>query len=110
MATTAGTALPARGEARWFRRPAYLAATRVWHETLTVRGASFQAMLRLCDDGGCVVTLPALPQLMTRPASRHQARSKTHALVEGYLRTLRACERAAARRAGEQPRGLPRAA
>ena len=43
MATTAATLPHAPVEARWFRRPAYLAAARVWQETVTVRGARFQA-------------------------------------------------------------------
>jgi hypothetical protein len=40
MATTAGPRLAARAEERWFRRPAYVAATRVWHETVMVQGAA----------------------------------------------------------------------
>ena len=49
MPTTAGAPLPPRDEARWFRRPAYLAALRVRHETVTVQGAGFQARLRTCE-------------------------------------------------------------
>jgi hypothetical protein len=41
VTTTAGPPLPARAEARWFRRPAFVAAARVWHETVTVQGAAF---------------------------------------------------------------------
>jgi len=111
MATTAGAPVPPRAEARWFRRPAYLAAPRVWHETVTVRGARFQARLRACDDGGCVVTFPALPQLMTRGVTCQQARTKALALVEGYLRTLSTREgAAAARHADTRQRALLRAA
>lgn len=111
MATTAATPPHAPGEARWFRRPACLAAARVWHETVTVRGAAFQARLRACEDGGGVVTFPALPQLMTRGVTCQHARIKALALVEGYLRRLRARQgAAAARRPQERQRALPRAA
>jgi len=111
MPTTAGAPLPPRDEARWFRRPAYLAALRVRHETVTVQGAGFQARLRACEDGGWVVIFPALPQLMTRGTSRQHARLEARALVEGYLRALRARHgAAAARRADQRQRPLARAA
>ena len=109
--TTAGAPAPARAEARWCRRPAYVAAPRVWRETVTVRGARFQARLRACDDGGCVVTFPALPQLMTRGVTWRHARNAALALVEGYLRTLRSREGATALSpAGTRQRALARAA
>ena len=111
MTVTAGPPLRARDEARWFRRPAHLAAARVWHETVTVRGAAFQARLRACEDGGCVATFPALPQLMTRGMTCQHARIKAVVLVEGYLRGLRPRQDAApAQRVGKRARALPRAA
>ena len=111
MATAAGAPSPARDEARWFRRPAHPAAARVWQETVTVQGAGFQARLRACEDGGWVVIFPALPQLMTRGTSRQHARLAARALVEGYLRGLRARHgAAAARRADQRQRALARAA
>ena len=110
MATAARAPLPPRDEARWFRRPAYLAAMRVWQETVTVQGAGFQARLRACEDGGCVVTFPALPQLMTRGTSCQQARLEARALVAGYLRRLPTHGGVAAGRADQRQRALPRAA
>jgi predicted RNase H-like HicB family nuclease len=108
MPSTAGAPLPPRDEARWFRRPAYLAALRVWQETVTVQGAGFQARLRACEDGGWVVIFPALPQLMTRGTSCQQARLEARAIVAGYLRRLRTRGGVAARRVDQ--RALPRAA
>jgi predicted RNase H-like HicB family nuclease len=111
MAIMAGKPLPARDEARWFRRPAYLGAVRVWSETVAVRGATFQARLRACHDGGYVVTFPALPQLMARGVTRPHARLKALALVERYLRTLPTRQGPAApQHADERQRGLPLAA
>ena len=104
MATTPGSPALARDEARWLRRPAYMAAVRVWHETVTVQGATFQARFRACGDGGCVVTFAALPQLMTRGVTCQHARIKALVLVEGYLRRLRARQGAAARRADQRRR------
>lgn len=82
----------------------------MWHETVTVQDAAFQARLRACDDGGCVVTFPALPQLMTRGVTCQHARIEALVLVEGYLRRLRARQGAAARRADQRRRALSRAA
>jgi predicted RNase H-like HicB family nuclease len=111
MATAAGTSRSARDQARWFRRPGYHGAVRVWHQTVTVRGATFQARLRACDDGGWVVTFPALPQLMARGVTRQHARIKALALVEGYLRRLPArSDRASTKTTAERQRGLPLAA
>jgi predicted RNase H-like HicB family nuclease len=105
-----GTPLPLRDEARWLRRPPHEAA-RAWRETVTVDGAAFQAELRPCGDGGCVVTFPALPQLMARGVTSQHARIKACALVERYLRDLRAGHGPApAMRAHDRGPGLPRAA
>jgi hypothetical protein len=94
---------PSPDEARWFRRPA---ASRVWRETIAAGGGSFQARLRACADGGCVVTFPALPQLRVRGVTCEHARIKAQALVERYLRTLPA----APGRTSERQRVLPLAA
>ena len=90
MATARSPLPPAPDEAHWFRRPAHPAAARVWRESVTARDGSFQARLRLCEDGGCVVTFPALPQLRVRGATCQHARVKALALLERYLRTLHA--------------------
>ena len=86
MAVTPGAPPRWRDEARWLRRPAGRGAPRVWRTRVTVRGATFQARLRACADGGCVVTFPALPPLMARGVTCQHARIKAWALVESYLR------------------------
>ena len=85
----AGHALPPRG---WGRRPCDGA------------GRCLPGQAAACDDGGCVVTFPALPQLMTRGVTCQHARIKALVLVEGYLRRLRARQGAAARRADQRRR------
>lgn len=90
--------MPATYEPRWFRRLPQDAARRVWRESLTTRHGALEATLRLCDDGGCVVTCPALPQLMVHGATVAHARIKALALVDRYLRGL------------ERPPALPLAA
>jgi predicted RNase H-like HicB family nuclease len=98
-------------EARWLRRPAHGGAGRSRRESVSVRGGTFEVILRACDDGGCVALFPALPQLMTRGASRQHARLKALALAERYLRTLADQRRAAAIRAvADRQSGLPLAA
>jgi predicted RNase H-like HicB family nuclease len=76
-------------QARWFgrRAPAGAAAHK---EMVTAGDASFQAVFRRSQDGGYVVSLPALPHLMTRGATYQHARIKAVALVHGYMRELRA--------------------
>ena len=96
------------GPARWFRRPAQHA---VWRETLRVRGGGFDARLRICDDGGCVLTLPTLPQLRVRGATVEHARLKALILIERYLQGLAAGLSAApAPSAGQRQESLPLAA
>jgi hypothetical protein len=111
MAIAPGALLPLQHEARWFRRPARLGAARAWREAVTVDGAAFQAELRPCADGGCVVTFPALPQLMARGVTCQHARIKACALVERYLRELRASQDSAfAMRVDDRQSRLPLAA
>jgi predicted RNase H-like HicB family nuclease len=98
-------------EARWLRRPAQGRAGRSRRESVSVRGGTFEVILRACDDGGCVALFPALPQLMTRGASRQHARLKALALAERYLRTLADERQAAAIRAvADRRSALPLAA
>lgn len=97
-------------QARWFGRRGPLGA-RARKETVTAAGGSFQAVFQRSTDGGYVVSLPALPHLMTRGASYQHARIKALALVHSYLRELRAEGRLAGRpRAPRPSEGLPLAA
>ena len=82
---------------RWFGRRA-AGGVIARKETVTVAGSSFQAVFQRSDDGGYVVSLPAIPHLMTRGATYEHARIKAVALVHGYLRELRAQGRHASRR------------
>ena len=95
---------PAGGaEPRWFgdgRRVPAVARK----ETVVADGRSFQAVFRRCAAGGVVVSLPAVPHLMTRGATHQHARVKAIALEYGYLHELRAAGRLApARRASPLP-------
>ena len=87
---------------RWFGRRAPAGAT-ARKEMVTAGGASFQAVFQRSKDGGYVVSLPALPHLMTRGATYQHARIKAVALIDGYVHELRAQGRLAGR-----PLQLPR--
>ncbi len=82
--------LPQPEPERWFRRPDRPGAARVRSETLRMPGGALRASFRACDDSGCVVIFPALPQLMARGASYQHARIKALALVQRHLRKLAA--------------------
>jgi predicted RNase H-like HicB family nuclease len=112
MPTTAAAAEggPTDSAERWFgdRRQA---PARSRKQTVVADGRSFQAVFRRCAAGGFVVSLPAVPHLMTRGANYQHARAKAIALAYGYLHELRATGRLApARRAEQQSSRLPRAA
>jgi predicted RNase H-like HicB family nuclease len=97
-------------EPRWFGhgRHARAAARK---ETVVADGRRFQAVFRPSADGGFVVSLPAVPHLMTRGATYEHARVKAIALAHGYLHELRATGRLApARGSDRQSQRLPLAA
>jgi predicted RNase H-like HicB family nuclease len=86
---------PASGaEPRWFGhgREARAMARK---ETVVADGRTFQAVFRRCAGGGFVVSLPAVPHLMTHAATNQHARVKAIALAHGYLHEPRATGRLA---------------
>ena len=81
-------------EPRWFGDGRHAPAV-ARKETVVADGRGFQAVFRRCADGGVVVSLPAVPHLMTRGATYQHARVKAIALAYGYLHALRATGRLA---------------
>lgn len=94
---------------RWFGRRAPVGAL-ARKETVIAAGGSFQAVFQRSKDGGYVVSLPAIPHLMTRSATYEHARIKAVALVHGYLRGLRAQGRPERRWRSRPAAALPLAA
>jgi predicted RNase H-like HicB family nuclease len=81
-------------EPRWFSHGRHARAV-ARKETVVADGRSFQAVFRRSADGGFVVSLPAVPHLMSRGATYEHARVKAVALAHGYLYELRATGRLA---------------
>ena len=96
-------ALPTGGaEPRWFGDGRHARAV-ARKETVVAEGRGFQAVFRRCAAGGVVVSLPAVPHLMTRGATYQ------HARVKAIARTA-TCTRCAPPAAWRRPASIAAAA
>ncbi len=75
---------------------------------MATEAKEYEVVLAAQPEGGFVVTVPDLPDVVTEGATREEALAMAQDAIEGYLETMR--ERGWSARTGERARVVVRAA
>jgi antitoxin HicB len=60
----------------------------MWRETLETKEYQYTVLLEPAEEGGFVVTCPALPGMVTQGETREEARAMAADAIRGYLESL----------------------
>lgn len=61
----------------------------MWQENVGAKEYSYTVLFEPAEEGGYVVTCPALPGLVTEGDTREEARERARDAIRGYLESLR---------------------
>jgi len=60
----------------------------MWSQTLETKEYQYTVLLEPAEEGGFVVTCPALPGMVTQGETREEARAMAADAIRGYLESL----------------------